>query len=292
MRSVATWLKRSATIVTGALLTSLCMAVAPATAQAASTFNVGQQNILYTLSFEQFKHDFAQILTRTHMVGLNEVSQRKDYLKQWAANNNWHFYAPGTGAASANALMANKNFFDVITQGSKYHCDSNVAGSGGARYTNWVLYRHIATGRQVYHLHTHAYSRIDNNGHPSDDPNITCAEYHFLQLRQMAVDKRQRGEVIVTGDLNVDYVNDRRVRYQKFPFITLENGLATLPALRSTYSIYGVKGTGTHGDRHIDYIYHWRRLNEYRKIFVQDYYILGGTYSDHNGVVANYQIVA
>lgn len=294
-QQTARWRTRAAAVL-GMLAVTLAVAPAPASAEVSGTvnqsFNVGHLNILNSLSHERFVQDLNLVTSRAGMVALNEVQDRTAFLSDWAARNGWHFYAPGPNAASAEALLAKKSMFDVVDRGSVFACDTNIGEPPPPRYTNWVRYQHRGTGRYVYHINAHANSHIDNNGHPYNLPRTDCAEKQFRDIRALAAAKEDSGQVIVSGDLNVDYVDDKRVQYVNFPYVVLDerDAAGNLPGLRSCYAIHGVKGTGTHGDRHIDYIYFWKRLPEYQKMWMMDYYILTGTNSDHNGVVANFQI--
>ena len=96
--------------------------------------------------------------------------------------------------------------------------------------------------------------------------------------------------MVVTGDLNVDYVDDRRVKYAKFPFTAMEerNRDGALPGLRSSYSQLGVTARPTHGNRHIDYIYEWVRVPSHRVMQMKHHYVFNDTHSDHNGIVARF----
>jgi len=63
-----------------------------------------------------------------------------------------------------------------------------------------------------------------------------------------------------------------------------------LPNLRPVYNLYGEKGTGTRGNRHIDYVYFWKRVEDFQLLWMTDYHLVTGTNSDHNGVVATFAI--
>ncbi|MGH3658916.1 MAG: endonuclease/exonuclease/phosphatase family protein, partial [Micromonosporaceae bacterium] len=229
------------------------------------------------------------ITSKSDLVGLNEVAGRYSFLRDWAANNGWHFYAPDPNHARNEALLARKSMFDVVSRGSVFACDTNGPGEvPPARYTNWVRYLHKPTGRYVHHINAHANAHIDNNGHPYDLPRTDCAEKQFRDIKALATSKQDSGQVVVSGDLNVDFVDDRRVQYVNFPWRVFEDN--ALPNLRSTYNILGVKGTGTLGSRHIDYIYFWKRVPEHQKMWLTDYSIVTGTESDHNGLVATFAI--
>jgi len=264
------------------------MPTTPAAATNAS-FQVATLNIYNGLTHAKFVHDLELITSKADMVGLNEVQNRKAFLQDWAAANGWWFYAPSPKEAAAEALLAKKSMFDVLDKGSIFVCDTNGSDEAPpARYNNWVRYRHKQSGRSVFHINAHANASIEKAGKPTDLPRTRCAEKQFQDLKDLARNKKDHGQVIVSGDLNVDFSADRAYGYEKFPWKVFEAN--QLPNLRSCYNLYGEKGTGTHGTRHIDYIYFWKRLEEYRRIWMTSYDIVGSTESDHNGVVANFAI--
>lgn len=270
---------------------ALLATVAPATPAAAAnvTFQAGTLNILYELTHAEFVHDLELITSKADLVGLNEVHGRKDFLQNWAANNGWWFYAPGPAQAENEAILAKKTMFEVLDKGSNFVCDTNGPGEvPPARYNNWVKYRHKASGRVVFYINFHANAGIENNGHPVNIPRTECAERQFQEIKELATRKKDEGQVIVGGDLNVDFSADRSVGYAKFPWKVFEAN--QLPNLRSVYNLYGEKGDGTHRFRHIDYLYFWKRVEAFQVMWMTDYRIVIGTRSDHNGVVADFSI--
>ncbi len=270
---------------------TLLATLVPATPAAAAnaTFRAGTLNIYYGLTQAQFVQDLESITAKADLVGLNEVNGRKDFLTTWAANNGWWFYAPAPSQAENEALLARKSMFDVLDKDSIFVCDTNGPGEvPPARYNNWVKYRHKASGRVVFHINLHANASIEDNGRPIDIPRTECAEQQFQEIKNLAARKKDEGQVIVSGDLNVDFSADRAYGYAKFPWKTFEAN--QLPNLRSVYNLYGEKGTGTHGNRHIDYVYFWKRVESSQVMWMTDYRIVTGTNSDHNGVVADFSI--
>lgn len=266
--------------------------LAPAAPAAAATanFTVGHLNILNSLSHAKFLADLELITSKADLVGLNEVNGRKDFLTTWAEDHGWWFYAPSPAPAANEALLAKKSMFDRIGSGSQFVCDTNGPGEvPPARYNNWATYRHKASGRNVTHINFHANASIEENGRPTDLPRTVCAEQQFQEVKNLAQNKKDGSQVVVSGDLNVDYRADRAYGYAKFPWKVFEAN--ELPNLRSTYNMLGVKGTGTHSsNRHIDYIYFWRRVEDQRVLFLNDYRLVTATNSDHNGIVADFAI--
>jgi hypothetical protein len=283
------WPARSAGVLASTItLVAALLPAAPAAA-ANATFKAATLNIYNGLTQAEFVHDLNLIASKADLIGLNEVGNRKDYLQNWAADNGWWLYSPGATNQAGEALIAKKSMFDVLDKGSIFICDTNGPGEvPPARYNNWVKYRHKASGRNVIHINAHAVAGIEDNGRPENLPRTECAERQFQALKDLAVQKKDEGQVIVSGDLNVDFSADRAYGYAKFPWKVFEAN--ELPNLRSTFNLFGEKGTGTHGSRHIDYIYFWKRLPDYQVMWMTGYDIVGGTYSDHNGVVATMAI--
>ncbi len=285
MLSKRRWLARSAAALV--VLVGLLPA-APAVA-ANAVFRAATLNIFNGLSRADFIHDLELITARADLVGLNEVNDRKEFLQDWAATNGWWLYAPEPSQASNEALLAKKSMFDVLDKDSVFVCDTNGPGEvPPARYNNWVKYRHKASGRSVFHINFHANASIENNGRPENLPRTECAEKQFQDIKNLAASKKDEGQVIVSGDLNVDFSADRAFGYAKFPWKVFEAN--ELPNLRSVFNLYGEKATGTHGNRHIDYIYFWKRVDGFRVMWMTDYSVVGNTKSDHNGVVATFAI--
>ncbi|MFG1952038.1 hypothetical protein [Micromonospora sp. NPDC048830] len=138
----------------------------------------------------------------------------------------------------------------MVDKGSIFACDTNGPDEmPPARYNNCVKYRHKTSGRYVFHINAHLNASIESNGRPEDLPRTRCAEKQIQDIKDLAVTKKDEGQVIVSGDLNIDFSADRAYGYEKFPWKVFEAN--SLPNLRSCYNLYGEKGTGTHGSRHI-----------------------------------------
>src|SRR5688500_15757095 len=129
---------------------ALAIGLLPASPAAAANvpFQLGHLNILNSLSHADFLDDLRLITSRADLVGLNEVNGRREFLRNWAADNDWWFYTPDPAPAANEALLAKKSMFDVLDKGSNFVCDTNGPGEvPPARYNNWVKYRHKPSGR-------------------------------------------------------------------------------------------------------------------------------------------------
>ena len=273
------------------------VAAASSASAVSSTFRVGHLNILSDLSNADFLHDLNLIAGHCHLLGLNEVQFRRDELNAWADNNGWHLYMPSGTWPGAEPLLARKSMFEPTVvggaRGSTFVCDTGgSAEPPPPRYLNWISWTHKPSGRKVNHINSHLNAHIDDNGSPYNLPRTEDAEKHIRMIRDLAVNRSDQGQVVVSGDFNVDYQDDKRVQYSRFPYTVLEERQAAgaIPGLRSGYSQMGVTNLPTHGSRRIDYIYEWVRVPSSRLMNMTNHYVVDGTRSDHNGVVAAFSI--
>lgn len=268
------------------------VATAGSASAVTSTFRVGHLNILSDLSHADFLHDLNLIAGHCHLLGLNEVQFRRDAVRTWADDNGWHLYMPSGTWPGAEPLLARKSMFRPTSsgdRGSTFVCDTGgSAAPPPPRYLTWISWEHLPSGRHVNHINSHLNAHIDDNGSPYALPRTEDAEKHIRMIRDLAVRRSDQGQVVVSGDFNVDYQDDKRVQYSRFPYTVLEERQASgaIPGLRSGYSQMGVTNLPTHGSRRIDYIYEWVRVPSSRLMEMTNHYVVDGTRSDHNGVVA------
>lgn len=276
-----------ATALTGAAAATAARSASAAPANS-STFRVASFNIYNGLSDAQFKDELNAITDRADLVGLQEVQSRGDTIDQWAANHGWLAFTPAASGAREVTVLAKKSMFDRIDKGTVFVCDTGGPDvAPPARYITWATYVHTPSGRKITHLNNHLNSHIDDNGHPYDLPRTADAEKHIRMIRDLVLDKKADGQVVVTGDFNVDYEDDKRVQYAKFPYTVLENRQNGVPSLRSSYSRVGLTGLPTHGNRRIDYVYAWIRTPETRFMDFDDHhFVYNSEHSDHNAIVA------
>lgn len=274
------------------------VATARSASAVTSTFRVGHLNILSDLSHADFLHDLNVIAGHCHLLGLNEVQFRRDELRTWADDNGWHLWMPSGTWPGAEPLLARRSMFDPTTpggaRGSTFVCDTGgSAEPPPPRYLNWISWTHQPSGRRVNHINSHLNAHIDDNGSPYNLPRTDDAEKHIRMIRDLAANRADDGQVVVSGDFNVDYQDDKRVQYSRFPYTVLEERQASgaVPGLRSGYSQMGVTNLPTHtSQRRIDYIYEWVRVPSSRLMRMTNHYVVDGTRSDHNGVVAAFEL--
>lgn len=283
-------------VVAGAGAATAVAGARPAAAAVSSTFRVGHLNILSTLSNADFHHDLNLIADQCHLLGLNDVQGRRDALRSWADANGWLLWMPSGTWPGAEPLLARASMFAATSsgdRGSTFVCDTGgSAAPPPPRYLTWISWKHLPSGRHVNHVNSHLNAHIDDNGSPYDLPRTADAEKHLRMIRDLAVNRSAHGQVVVSGDLNVDYQDDKRVQHAGFAYSVLEERQASgaIPGLRSGYSQLGVTNLGTHGNRRIDYVYEWVRVPSSRLMQMTNHYVVDGTRSDHNGVVAAFSM--
>jgi len=154
----------------------------------------------------------------------------------------------------------------------------------GPRFVIRVTLTQRGTGRTFTVLDTHVNSYIedlDRPGHHRDNLNADRARLHLARMGAFWATVPGR-YVVATGDLNVDYTADTRVRTDGFPADALHGlGIASYDALPMADLLPTHPGSG----RHIDYVFLDRRTYGERATFVSQR-VLTGYYSDHRPIVA------
>lgn len=272
-------------------------AVAGPAAANAGSISVATANIEYKLGWDQWATDLGTVAGTTHLLGLNEAFEQRGNLAMWAALSGWHVYQP-EGDGSTNALLARASMFDPVDAGEKL-----MTGKPGSRkpyptYLTWARWREKQTGLVIFHVSTRLQRGIEKLGHPAtsyDDDRVEGAKRQIAETRKIAEFMTAGGEVVMTGDMNIDHRRDRRVSDPSFPFMAWENGgTRQRPELRSCYSTFGLKPGGTHGKpgkrRTIDYVYEWARTRSKRKLAMRGYTFVDLAHSDHDAVTAHFAI--
>lgn len=303
----------TATPRSGAPATGAAASATTTTAAGSSSFRVAQFNLKRDNTDAEKRSDLAKVLKRADLVHVNEgtgsVALVRGVVDDLAAENPGRDFFVWSGEADApghaeEILLARKNQFEVLSgrQGSATFCDLNGSKPPFAKVVNWRTYLHTASGRKITHLGVHLPPSIERNGAPNPDKpaNVACAEDQIDWIKKKAVRLSEdlssnRVEIVVTGDLNIDYSKDRQAQTSGFPFVRFdERDLgANVPSLRSNWARFGAGGyPDTHGNRKIDYVYFWQRADHVRVLRMAEQQVLRATdlNSDHAAVVATMTI--
>lgn len=278
-------------------------ASAAGAAAASTSFGVAQLNIKRDNTEAQQRADLATVLPQADLVGINEGTGGLAAVRAYVSANGdrWHIFEGKSGVPGhqEEILLARKSEFSVVSGGSgtMLMCDPNGPNVPFPKVVNWRTYLHQDSGRTLVHIGIHLPPSIDAKGHPSSNTeNVNCAVKTIDTVKAMVVDLgRQSGadrvEIVVTGDLNIDFVTDKKVRYRDFPYVRFDESddPATVPSLRSGWAKFGTAGSSaTFGSasegRYIDYVYFWKRTIP--KLTLDSQRVVGGLNSDHRAVVA------
>lgn len=233
------------------------------------------------------------------VIGLQEmgVRARRDAVRAQLVDCDrcqWDALMTDLPEQNATPILYRSSTFRLVGSGTKKVSDRTYVGSSGAgpstlkaKYVNWVLLRHSATGRLMYVLNNHAVPSVQGGGggrNTNNPERLELYRQHMAGLRSLVTELSATGAaVFVTGDFNVNYRRDVIVQDHLFPYHNLSQ-----VNVYASYKRLGAPAIGTHrnGGRLIDYVHHLRR----RGTPVSSQRILTGYGSDHRPVLATYKI--
>jgi len=254
----------------------------------AAVIGVASANVFRNLSRARARHDIDLLSRRENvdLIGWQEAERWRGILtdlraRGWATKQ---FY--GEPDELAVSWRASKfRFRSAAYQEMHEGAGSRLtAAPFGPRFVIRVTLTQRSTGRTVTVLDTHVNSHIedlDRPGHPRDNLNADRARLHLARMHDLWADVPGR-YVVATGDLNVDYAADARVRADGFPADALHD--LAIPSY-AALPMDGLLPTHPGSGRHIDYVFLDRRTYEERAAFVS-HRVLTGYYSDHRPIVA------
>lgn len=182
---------------------------------------VASFNILKHLSESRTLDDFGDLLSQPGLdiAGLQEIDW--DIEASGALPDGWTVHQTLTPGAARKDPIVHRTRYRAVDSGCEqlhaaiYH-DGGVAP---ARYASWRSFEDF----HWINLHLNADVE-DRPGHPKQDSPRPEAN-HAMMRRVIALANRLQRKhsvpVFVSGDFNVDYVADRRVRNPLFPYVTM-----------------------------------------------------------------------
>lgn len=194
------------------------VAVVPATdlrpaaqAVASPTYRTFTLNIKHDLNKAKALADMRRALTLGDAGGLQEMSdaEDRDSLIALCKEQDWGYYMPLEGGV-AIPIVWNRDRFRLIDGHTvKTHGPQN--GVTPSRYINVVRLREIATGKVFGYINTHVISGASRDAQLSNMERIPRLRRHLRLLRlEIQGLFRHTEHVFISGDLNVNYLADRR----------------------------------------------------------------------------------
>jgi hypothetical protein len=189
-----------------------------AAAPASQTYTTFTLNIKHDLGRKRALADMRKALTLGDAGGFQEMSDledRQSMVKLLAAQD-WGWYMPRDGGV-AIPVVWNRSRFRMI-DGRSIRVHGPEEGVTPSRYINVVRLREISTGKVFGYINTHTISMASYDAQASDMHRIPRLRRHLRMLREEIVRLFGSTEhVFVSGDLNVNYLADRRRQVKGLP---------------------------------------------------------------------------
>ena len=245
-------------------------------------------NIKHDLNIPDVISDVSTAATGSDLIVIQEISEgnsddssnaKKDAIQKWADENGYEYIRfPNT-----EQLLFSKELGATIeAQGTIVIPTPSI--EHGDRYLAWATLN--VGGTLLTFGGTHVLPFIEDNGKPNGLWEAAVDD-HIQQIKNFAQEHIAAGElVMIGGDFNINYRNDKRVKWPTYPYSVLENN-GSGGVLTSIYTQNGINSKRDHtigqGSSIIDMIYTGTGQ------FTSDgYQIIYGTKSDHNFVRATY----
>lgn len=251
-------------------------------------FNVGQFNLLPTLSDAEATADFERFLPACQIGGFNEFSGRSELINH-ITGLGYAYQVSAPNGPNGDVMFADPRVFHRdpsyplgVEVGSPAMVDD--IRSSPKKSISWIQYLHLATGTRVTHLHTHILAGWAPGAEPTAGERAQLAMAHLTRLRDMVQHWETMGAVILTGDLNVNYVLDEEKQHPGLPFHRLERETG----LESNWTRLGLTNQTTKDSGYIDYVYHSNgpHLRQSGYGFrMHGHRVMRALHSDHNAVL-------
>ncbi|MGZ6744295.1 MAG: hypothetical protein ACXVD0_00210 [Nocardioides sp.] len=190
-----------------------------AAAPSSPTYTTFTLNIRHDLGPTKARQDMRKALTTLGDAGgFQEMSDLEDRqsLMRLCDRLGWGWYMP-KDVGQEIPIVWNRDRFRLI-DGHTVKVHDAVAGMTPARYINVVRLREVATGKVFGFINTHTIAQASYDAQASDPKRIPLLRKHLRMLRHEILALFAATEhVFVSGDLNVNYLADRRRRVPGLP---------------------------------------------------------------------------
>jgi len=201
-------------------------APSPAAGAAASTqtIRIGSYNIQISRPMDDFRTAVNFIMSVSDVAGLQEAGggNRREFLD---GNRSWRIYhAPHLLQVP---ILWNPRVFELVNAKERKISDAaRIDKPGGtepfkAQYVPVVRLRQLSTGYVLTVINVHLIHGAVNAGRPRKGSPHTFRVYRrqVVALKRLVKAERSKGRrVYVTGDYNVGFAADRKVRNRKLPY--------------------------------------------------------------------------
>ena len=236
---------------------------------------IASWNTLYSNSTGNIKKGTKAVSQKADIIGFQEFhfpAQRKA-MRDAILCSSCEFtgyvkdYSTSGHSPSSIAIVWRKSRFTKLDAGyrkvssaQRIKTKTGITGSKiSSKWITWVKLRDKQTGNTFYMMNTHTVASLESKGKPvgSEDDRVDNYIHHMDVLTNQINKLKADGiPIFITGDFNVNYRYDSRVKYKNFPYSRLR-----ALGIRSDYqrlNLAGIsKSTGSHGKgtRIIDYVW-------------------------------------
>lgn len=247
---------------------------APGSADPAPTadFHLMQLNIRHGLSSTAWAADAQRATSMADIADFQEASQAPDRaaMATMLTAQGWDYWYPSKGGVE-DPITWNASLFSLVSTKS-VEAIPGQKHITPARYVNTVVLKQISSGRLVAIVNTHTINKGAPDGGLKQNNRTARLQTCLQVLHDQILDaERITPYVVATGDLNTNYMRDRRIQAPGLP--TSELG----PIINFDMPIGPTWG----GTTELDYVMSPKLDNS---LSVVDSAIVPGFQSDHHGV--------
>ena len=190
-----------------------------AAAPASLAYRTFTLNVQHDLSVAKARQDMRKAITTLGDAGgfqeMSDLADRQTLMKL-CSDLGWGYYMPKDMGQAIPIVWDRQRFRLIDGHTVKVHgAEENVTPS---RYINVVRLREIATGKVFGFINTHTIAQASRDAQASNMHRIPRLRKHLRMLRQQILALFASTEhVFVSGDLNVNYLADRRRQVAGLP---------------------------------------------------------------------------
>ncbi len=190
-----------------------------AEARTSATYTTFTLNVLHDLGPAKAEQDIRRAMTLGDVGGFQEMSDAEDRqtVMRVAQELDYGWYMPVNGGGGAIPIVWNRARFRLI-DGRSVMTHPGEEGVTPARFINVVRLRELATGKVFGYINTHTIAQASFDAQATDMKLIPRLRLHLQMLRNEVLRLAGSTEfVFAGGDLNVNYLADRRRKVDGLP---------------------------------------------------------------------------
>lgn len=242
------------------------------------TFRVATYNVYARLAAAKAGADLRNLLSEVDVAAFQEFGSSEDRRQLNAIDG----FDNRRGKDISLPIAWRTSEFKYLDSGSFFLSDATDVGRAGAgprvlkrKDAFWVKLKHRKSRRVFVFVNSHLA--------PSIYLDVRYDLHDAQTDRLVELSKKFRfANLIMLGDYNVDFLNDKARRDPKMPVLKFATR-----RIVSTFATLGKPGVGTHGKRLIDYVWYRVRNRRFRPVQQR---VLRGFHSDHKPLWVKFRV--